>query len=66
MSELPNDQNEAKRQDALAGEEDEKKVPVEEARIVVRPGMQWQKAASRRGLDDEYENRLRAKYGEDW
>ena len=66
MSDLDNTESEAKRIEALAG--DDEQLPEVEAQSLptAKPGLMWRNAAARRGADDDYDNRMAARYGEDW
>ena len=66
MSDLNNSESEARRIEALAG--DDEQLPEVEAQPLptAKPGAMWRNAAARRGQCDEYDNMMRDKYGEGW
>lgn len=66
MSDLDNSASEAKRIEALAG--DDEQLPEVEAQPLptAKPGVQFVNAAIRRGQLDEYDNMMANKYGEGW
>lgn len=66
MKAFDNSENEARRIEALAG--DDEQLPEVEAQPLptAKPGAMWRNAAARRGADDEYDNQMASRYGEDW
>lgn len=66
MSELNNSESEARRIEALAGD-DEQLPEVDSQQLpTAKPGAMWRNAAARRGQCDEYDNMMAARYGDDW
>ena len=66
MSDLTNSESEAKRIEALAGDDEQQPEVEAQTLPTAKPGAVWRNAAARRGADDEYDNRMAARYGEDW
>ena len=66
MSDLTNSEGEARRIEALAGD-DEQLPEVDSQQLpTAKPGLMWRNAAARRGQCDEYDNMIAARYGDDW
>jgi hypothetical protein len=66
MSDLTNTENEARRIEALAGDDEQQPEVESQPMPTAKPGYMWVNAAIRRGQEDEYENRMHNKYGEGW
>jgi hypothetical protein len=66
MSDLTNTENEARRIEALAGDDEQQPEVESQPMPIAKPGRMWRNAAARRGLEDEYDNMMRDKYGEGW
>ena len=66
MSDLDNSESEARRIEALAGDDEQQPEVDSQPLPIAKPGRMWRNAAARRGLDDEYDNMMAARYGEGW
>ena len=66
MAKLPNTKNEAAAFDDLRDDDEQLPEVQAEQLPTAKPGRMWRNAAARRGLDDEYDNMMRDKYGEGW
>ena len=66
MSDLDNSESEAKRIEALAGDDEQLPEVADQPLPTAKPGLMWRNAAARRGADDEYDNIMAARYGDDW
>jgi len=66
MSDLDNSESEARRIEALAGDDEQLPEVDSQPLPTAKPGLMWRNAAARRGADDEYDNIMAARYGEDW